>query len=221
MKRIKQGSGKYRSILQRNEVQKDIHSPANWRSKINDNTITSSHIKQTRKNLQSRYLGSDTVDILSRLKMGKTLFRNQLQHIGSSETLYCPSCMRESNTEITEDLTHATFSCPYVHTVITEITNTFFPNLQSPFTHKDILLSIITNHHPLYEGKPGQILTSLVWDHVIKYLMMARGKNVTPIPAAAIVEVKSQINRILKILPKTMVSKHVLNNNTLKEIFQN
>ena len=71
MKSIKQGSGKYRSILQRKVVHKDIHSPSNWRSKLNDNTITSNHIKQTRKNLQSRYLGSDTVDILSRLKMGK------------------------------------------------------------------------------------------------------------------------------------------------------
>ena len=88
MQSIKQGSGKYRSILQKKLVQKDLHSPANWRSKINDNTITSKDIKQTRTNLQSRYLGSDTVDILSRLKMGKTLFRNQLQHIGSLETLY-------------------------------------------------------------------------------------------------------------------------------------
>ena len=52
--------------------------------------------------------------------------------------------MRESNTEITEDLTLATYSYPYVHTIITEIIDTFFPNLQSPFTHKDILLSIIT-----------------------------------------------------------------------------
>ena len=220
MKSIKQGSGKYRSILQRKLVHKDIHSPSNWRSKLNDNTITSNHIKQTRKNLQSRYLGSDTVDILSRLKMGKTLFRNQLQHIGSTEPLYCTTCMRENNTEITEDLAHATFSCPYIHTIIAEITNTFFPNLQTPFTHKDTLLSIITNLHPLYEGKPGQTLASLVWDHFIKYIMMARGKNVTPIPAAAIFEIRSQINRILKILPKTMVTKHVFNCNNLREIFQ-
>jgi hypothetical protein len=44
--------------------------------------------------------------------MGKTLFRNQLQLIGSTETLHCPTCMRENNTEITEDLIHPTFSCP-------------------------------------------------------------------------------------------------------------
>jgi hypothetical protein len=153
MKSIKQGSGKYRSILQRKVVHKDLHSPTNWRSKLNDHTITSNHIKQTRKNLQSRYLGSDTVDILSRLKMGKTLFRNQLQHIGTTETLHCPTCMRENNTEITEDLIHATFSCPYIHTIIDEITNTFFPYLQSNFTHRDTLLSIISNIHTLNEGK--------------------------------------------------------------------
>jgi hypothetical protein len=50
--------------------------------------------------------------------------------------------------------------------------------------------------------------------------MTSREENVTPIPATAIFEIKSQINRILKILPKTMVSKHVLNCNDLRAIFQ-
>ena len=71
MTSIKKGSGKYRSILQKKVIAKDIHSPANWRSKINNNTITSLHIKQTRTNLQSRYIESDTADTLSCLKMGK------------------------------------------------------------------------------------------------------------------------------------------------------
>ena len=94
--------------------------------------------------------------------------------------------------DITEDLIHATYSCPHVNTQINNITNTFFPNKQSPFTHKHILLSITTNQHTLYEGKPGQILSSLVWDHALKYLMNARGRNVTPVPEAAIIEVKTQ-----------------------------
>ena len=64
MTSIKKGSGKYRSILQKKVIAKDIHSTANWRSKINDNTITSLHIKQKRRNLQSRYIGSDTADTL-------------------------------------------------------------------------------------------------------------------------------------------------------------
>ena len=156
MTSIKKGSGKYRSILQKKIIAKDIHSPANWRSKINDNTITSQHIKQSRKNLQSRYIGSDTADTLSRLKMGKTLFRNQLHHIGSTESQYCVTCTRENNQDITEDLTHATYTCPHIQTIIEEVTNTYFPNIHTNFTHKDTLLSIIRNTHPLYEGKPGQ-----------------------------------------------------------------
>ena len=53
----KKGSGKYRSILQKKMVQKDLHSPANWRLKTNDNTITSKDIKQTRKKPTITILG--------------------------------------------------------------------------------------------------------------------------------------------------------------------
>ena len=176
--------------------------------------------KQTRKNLQSRYIGIDTADTLSCHKMVKTLFRNQLHHIGSTESQYCVTCTRENNQDIIEDLTHATYTCPHIQTIIEEVTNTYFPNIKTNCKHKDTLLSIIRNTHPLYEGKPGQTLASLIWDHFLQYIMTSRGKTVTPIPAAAIFEIKSQINRSLKILPKTMVSKHVLNCNNLKEMFQ-
>ena len=42
------------------------------------------------KSLQSKYLGSDTI---SRLKVGKTLFGNQLPHIGSDNSTFCNTYM--------------------------------------------------------------------------------------------------------------------------------
>ena len=44
MSNIKKGSGKYRTILHKQSTPKELHSPTNWRSKLNDTTITSKHI---------------------------------------------------------------------------------------------------------------------------------------------------------------------------------
>ena len=106
MSNIKKGSGKYRTILHKQSTPKELHSPTNWRSKLNDTTITSKHIKQFRKNLQSRYISSEIACKITRLKLGKTLFGNQLPHIGSDETTFCKTCIRETQTETVEDLAH-------------------------------------------------------------------------------------------------------------------
>ena len=132
---------------------------------------------------------------------------------------FIENATRENNQEITKDLTHATYTCPHIQTIIEEVTNTYFPNIHTNFTHKDTLLSIIRNTHPLYEGKPGQTLASLIWDHLLKYIIICRSKNVTPIAAIAIFEIRSQLNKILKLLPNTMVAKHILLNTELKHIF--
>ena len=52
-------------------------------------------------------------------------------------------CTRENNQDIIEDLTHATYTCPYIQPIIEEITNTYFPNIHTNFTHRDTLLAII------------------------------------------------------------------------------
>ena len=219
MSNIKKGSGKYRTILHKQSTPKELHSPTNWRSKLNDTTITSKHIKQFRKNLQSRYISSEIACKITRLKLGKTLFGNQLPHIGSDETTFCKTCIRETQTETVEDLAHATFMCPHTQTIIDAITQHFFPENVHTLTPKDIILSCIDNLHKYYEGKPGQILFSLVWDNYLYYIMTCRAKNTTPIQRVAIENIKQTIINIITILPKTMVSKHILASNELKQIF--
>ena len=100
-------------------------------------------------------MSSEIACKVTRLKLGKTLFGNQLPHIGSDETTFCKTCLRETQTETIEDLTHATFSCPHTQAIITEITQHFFPNIEHTLSHKDIILSCIDNLHVHYEGKPG------------------------------------------------------------------
>jgi hypothetical protein len=219
MNSIKQGSGKYRAILHKQSTPKDLHSPSNWKSKLNDNTITNTQVKQTRKNLMSRYLSSDASDILSRLKMGKTLFNNQLHHIGREDSPHCKNCLRESNTETHEDMKHALHNCPTIQHLMSHVTQMFFPNNNHTFSSKNTILAIMEDFHPLYEGKAGHTLASLVWDSFNKYIMVCRGKNKIPLPLQVIKEIKQDVKLIQNLLPKTMVSKYILSSSELTEIF--
>ena len=176
------GSGKYRAIISRQHPPKDIHNASKWRSRLGDTHISSSQVRQARINLQSRYISSDSADILSRLKLGKTLFMNQLHNIGNVDTPFCKTCVRERNLETVETLTHATFECPYITTIIAEITNTFFPNKTSHTALRDIILATITNNHNIYEGKQGHTLASIIWDNFLVYILRCSSKGSTPLP---------------------------------------
>ena len=139
MSSIKKGSGKYRKIIFRAHKITDVHNPSKWKAKLNDNLVTRNHVKQSMINLQSKYICSDTADLLSRLKLGKTLFGNQLFRIGITETPSCITCYRELGTEISENIIHATYDCTFVSTIIREITNTFFPNINNNLPLHDII----------------------------------------------------------------------------------
>ena len=69
------------------------------------------------------------------------------------------------------------------------------------FSVGDILLATVDNVHPIYTGKTGQLLSSLIWDFYLRYISSCRIKGKTPTSINCIHEIKSQINRILKILP--------------------
>jgi hypothetical protein len=219
MNSIKQGSGKYRAILHKQSTPKDLHSPSNWKSKLNDNTVTNTLVQQTRKNLMSRYQNSDASDILSRLKMGKTLFNNQLHHIGMEDSPFCKNCLRESNTETNEDMKHALHTCPSIQHLMSHVTQTFFPNINHTFSCKDTIMAVMDDIHPLYEGKAGHTIASLIWDSFKKYIMLCRGKNKIPLAVQVIKEIKNDVTRIRNLLPNTMVSKFILTSNELTEIF--
>ena len=211
MKSIKKGSGKYRKIISRSHKNTDLHNPNRWIAKINDNLVTRSHVKQSMINLQSKYLSSDIADVLSRLKLGKTLFGNQLCKIGLTDTPYCHTCMKEMHTEIPENITHATYECTFVATIIAEITSSFFPNIIGHFYLRDIILATITNKHPLYEGNEGHQLASVIWDIFLCYIMRCRNAGKTPVATICLHEISSQLNRILKILPKSSIARHIKN----------
>ena len=148
-------------------------------------------------------------DILSRFKLGKTLFKNQLFHIGITDTPFCNTCYREFGTNITENITHACYDCTFISSLISELTSAFFPNISTHFQQSDIILATITNKHPLYEGKIGQQLIAIIWDTFLVYVLKCTNKSLTPIAAICIHEICSQLNKILKILPHSSVALHI------------
>ena len=205
----KKGSGTYRKIIARSNKNTDVHNPAKWKAKLCDNLVTRVHVKQSMLNLQSIYISSDMADILSRFKLGKTLFKNQLFHIGITDTPFCNTCYRELGTNITENITHACYDCTFISSIISELTSAFFPNISTHFQPSDIILSTITNIHPLYEGKIGQQIVSIIWDTFLVYILKCRNNSQTPIAAICIHEICSQLNKILKILPHSSVALHI------------
>ena len=156
--------------------------------------------------LNSPYLDSTSADYLTRLRLGKTLFNNQLFAIGFLDENTCNTCRREFDQNTVEDYRHALFQCPAVQIVINSITCTFYPNLKIPFNISDILVSITSDKHDSYKGHTGQELASLIWDYFQVYIVRCRITQVTPISISAIHEIKSQLNRILKILPKSKLA---------------
>ena len=150
-----------------------------------------------------------TADVLSRLKLGKTLFGNQLFRIGITDTPSCTTCYRELGTEISENIIHATYDCTFVSAIIREITKTFFPNAYCRFFLRDIILATTTTCHPLYECTTGRQLMAVIWDIFLYYIIKCRSLSKTPTAPICLHEMHSQLNRILKILPNSKISHHI------------
>ena len=103
-------------------------------------------------------------------------------------------------------------------TVINNITTTFFPNKIIPFSISEILVSVNSDTHALYQGQTGQELASLIWDLLQTYIINCHTAESTPITATAIFEIRSQLNRVLKILPKSKIACFINSNLELSTI---
>ena len=217
MNSITKGSGIYRKIIGKEHPLIDIHNPQKWRKKLGNDGITRDQVKTTMINLHSLYLDSASADHLSRLKLGKTLFNNQLHTIGIKDEDTCTTCTREYNMNITEDYKHAMFGCPAVQTIIKSIKDTFFHNTNTCFDIGDILLAFNPKKQNPYKEDRGNVFTNLVWNLFQVYIIKCHTTDTTPIPHIAIFEIRSQINRILKILPKSKLTNVVRDSPQLQD----
>ena len=126
MLKNKKGSGIYRKILTRGGKPPDINNPTACKKKLNDDTITSTLVKRMKTNLLIKEIPSDINDILTRIKLGRTLFGPQGVHAGILDDPWCSICQEEDNLEIEDSLAHHNYSCPYIFLIIREVSKYFF-----------------------------------------------------------------------------------------------
>ena len=221
MYHTKQGSGSYRKIIRREHPPLDIHNPHKWNKKLKTSDINRDQVKKAMKNLHSPYLDSTCADHLTRLKLGKTLFKNQLYTIGFTNDNICTTCEREYNIQTTEDYKHAMHDCPAVQTIIQAIKTTFFHNSNTTFSASDILLSIDNKKPNFFKDDEGNLLTNLIWNLFQTYVIKCHNEEKTPIAPRAIFEIRAQINRILKILPHSQLAKIITSSSIIQQTLQN
>ena len=94
-----------------------------------------------------------------------------------------------------------------------------YPNTKIAFDIADILVSIISDKHHLYKGSIGQELASLIWNYFQVYIIKCRTAQTTPISTIVIHEIKSQVNRVLKILPKSKLATFIKASPELQNMF--
>ena len=73
-------------------------------------------------NLLSKALPSEANDVLTRIKLGRTLFGKAGVHAGILEDPWCQICLREDNKETEDTLLHSLYACPHVYKIILSLT---------------------------------------------------------------------------------------------------
>ena len=208
-KHTQKGAGAFREIIGRRNKQTDVHNPKRWIIKLNDNEISRKHIRTAMININSKYIDVPTSDTLTRLKLGKTQFNNSLHSYNQVDTPFCNTCTKELNEEHTEDYLHSNYTCSSTQTVINETTTFIFPEIDTPFDKRDILLATLADKHTLYKRKVGYEIVDLIWNYYSAYIINCRQRNTTPLHPESIFIIKSQINCILKLLPHSKVTKFI------------
>ena len=80
-------------------------------------------------NLLIKAVPSDINDVLTRIKLGKTLYGQQGVHAGVLEDPWCPTCKEEDDLEIEDSLAHSNYSCPHVFRIIEDMSKYFFETI--------------------------------------------------------------------------------------------
>ena len=100
------------------------------------------------------------------------------------------------------------------------IHRTFFLNTNTTFDINDILLAVDTKKNYVFKEDKGNIFTNLIWNLFQVYIIKCHTTATTPLPHIAIIEIKSQINRVLKILPKSPLARVCETSPILKQTLQ-
>ena len=160
-------------------------------------------------NLLVKPLPSDINDVLTRIKLGRTLYGQPGVHAGVLDDPWCITCKQEDNLEIEDSLVHSLFSCPHQLTIIKGITKSF---LNTTPTCTGFIMGVSqSNIDQNIDKQYGCLITSLVYN-IIVHLITNRRRACKPLVVSIIVrEVISCLESFTDNCPSHQVTGILLN----------
>ena len=109
-------------------------------------------------NLLSKALPSEANDVITRIKLGRTLFGKAGVRTGILEDPWCQICLMEDNKETEDTLLHSLYK------IILSLTKYFLDTI--PNRTEFILGVTNSNIHQAIDRQQGCLLTSLLYNYV-------------------------------------------------------
>ena len=136
-------------------------------------------------NLLIKAVPSDINDILTRIKMGRTLYGQQGVHAGVLDDPWCTTCKQEDDLEIEDSLVHSNYSCPHVFNIIEGISKYFLETIP---TCKDFILGVFqSNIDRNLDKQYGCLISSLIYNLTV-HLITKRRRACKPLVGSQIIK---------------------------------
>ena len=136
-------------------------------------------------NLLIKAIPSDTNDILTRIKLGRTLYGPQGVHAGVLEDPWCSLCKDEDNLEIEDSLAHSNYSCPHIFLIIRDVSKYFF--VTTPTIKDYILGATNSNIDQNMDKQYGCLISSLLYNLSVQ-LITTRRRASQPLVGSQIIK---------------------------------
>ena len=136
-------------------------------------------------NLLIKAIPSDANDILTRIKLGRTLYGQQGVHAGVLDDPWCSLCKEEDDLEIEDSLAHSNYSCPHVFRIIRDMSKYFLVTIP---TSKDFILGVTKSNidHTL-DKQYGCLISSLLYNLTV-HLITKRRRACQPLVGSQIIK---------------------------------
>ena len=155
-------------------------------------------------NLLIKEIPSDINDILTRIKLGRTLYGPQGVHAGILDDPWCSLCQEEDNLEIEDSLAHHNYSCPHIFPIIREVSKYFFET--TPSIKNYILGATYSNLDQNVDKQHGCLISSLLYNYCVHLITIRRRARQPLVGSQIIKNIISKLQSLILNYPSTRLT---------------
>ena len=155
-------------------------------------------------NLLIKEIPSDINDILTRIKLGRTLYGPQGVHAGILDDPWCSLCQEEDNLEIEDSLAHHNYSCPHISQIIREVSKYFFET--TPSIKNYILGATYSNLDQNIDKQHGCLISSLLYNYCVHLITIRRRARQPLVGSQIIKNIISKLQSLILNYPSTRLT---------------